>query len=113
MVDKPRRTRQSGFSNRPRPIGGVLVRALGSLGLRRRFDGWLAVDNWAQLVGETIAQKTEAVRYEDGVLYVAVPDDSWRHQLSMQLETILKELQSRPYGRAVERIHLQKGKKRT
>jgi predicted nucleic acid-binding Zn ribbon protein len=112
-VERPRRTRLSGFANQPRPLGGVLFRALGSLGLQRRYSGWMAVRDWPELVGETIAEKAEAVRYDDGVLYVAVPDDTWRHQLSLQLETIMKKLRSRPYGRAVERIHLQKGKKRT
>ncbi len=113
MVEKPRRTRLSGYANRPRPISGVIANALGSLGLRRRYDGWLAVRDWAELVGDAIAEKSEAVRYEDGVLYVAVPDDTWRHQLSLQLEVILKKVQKQPYGRAVERIRLQKSKRRT
>lgn len=112
-VERPRRTRLSGFANRPRPISGVLTNALGSLGLRRSYNGWLAVHNWSELVGNVIADKAKAVRYEEGVLYVAVPDDTWRHQLSMQLEVILSKLRSRPYGTAIERIHLQKGKKRT
>ena len=93
------------------PISGVLGRAMRGLGLSRKFDGWQVVTNWAEIVGEQIADKAKAVRYDDGTLYVSVPDDVWRQQLSMELETILKDVRALPFGRAVKQIRLQRGSK--
>ena len=36
---------------------------------------------WPLACGSKIADKTTAVSYGDGVLTVAVPDRTWRHQL--------------------------------
>lgn len=104
---------QSGknFSS-PKPIAGAIGRVLSGLGLKRRFDGWMAVQEWPQIVGEAIAEHAQAIRWDDGVLFVAVPDDTWRQQLSMQLEGILQKLHLQPYGRAVKKIRLEKGNKR-
>lgn len=93
------------------PISGVLDRAMRSLGLSRKFDGWQVVTHWAEIVGEQVAGKAAAVRYDDGTLYVSVPDDVWRQQLSMELETILKDVRALPFGRAVKQIRLQRGSK--
>jgi predicted nucleic acid-binding Zn ribbon protein len=69
------------------------------------------VANWPEIVGDTIAGISRAVRYEQGVLYVAVEKDVWRQELTMRTETILKKIQSMPYGRAVEKIQLIRGGK--
>jgi len=82
-----------------------------SLGLDRPYDGWQVVQHWPEIVGEAMAERATAFRYDDGTLFVAVPDDVWRHQLSMELESILKRVQAQPYGRAVQTIRLLRGRK--
>lgn len=105
--------RQSSKSfDAPRPISGVIGKVLSRLGLKRRYDGWMAVEKWAAIVGPTIARQAQAVRYEDGVLYVSVVDDTWRQQLSMQSEELLQQIRTYPFGGAIKRIRLQKGNKR-
>ena len=99
------------MSNEPKALGGVLAEALRTLGLDRQFDGWRVVDEWPNLVGDVTARKAEAVRFEDGVLVVAVPDDSWRQQLSMQREEILKRIHQLPHGQVVEQIRFERGEK--
>jgi predicted nucleic acid-binding Zn ribbon protein len=96
---------------KPEAIGGILATALKGLGLQRYFDGWRAVSEWPAIVGEVTAGKAEAVRYDDGVLVVAVADDSWRQQLSLQREEILALVRKQPYGHAVEQIRLERGEK--
>jgi predicted nucleic acid-binding Zn ribbon protein len=96
---------------KPQAISGVIARSMRALGLSRKFDGWQVVANWADIVGENIAARTTAVRYDDGTLYVSVPDDVWRQQLSMEIESILKDVHALPYGRAVKQIRLQRGNK--
>lgn len=96
---------------KPQLISGVLDRTMRALGLSRKFDGWQVVVHWADIVGETVADKATAIRYDDGTLYVSVPDDVWRQQLSMEIESILKDVHALPYGRAVKQIRLQRGNK--
>jgi len=95
----------------PQAISGVISKTMKSLGLARPYDGWQVVTHWAEIVGDEIAERARAVRYENGTLHVAVPDDVWRHQLSLQIESILKKVHAQPYGRAVQRIRLQRGPK--
>ncbi|HOP05927.1 MAG TPA: DUF721 domain-containing protein [candidate division Zixibacteria bacterium] len=96
----------------PQPISGLVDKLMANLGLSRRYDGWRVVKDWVDIVGSTLAARARAIRYAEGVLYIAVEDDSWRQELSMQLETILDEIHRRPYGRAVQEIHFESGLKR-
>ena len=96
----------------PQPISGQIEKVLGKLGLRQSFRGWQVVTHWPEIVGEQIAAKSQAVRFSEGVLYVAVEDAAWRQELAMQVDGILKIIHERPFGRAVTQIRLTKGDKR-
>ena len=100
------------FFSPPKPIGGVVERTIRSLGLEKPYAGWQVVMRWPEIVGPEIARHAEAVRFEDGVLTVAVPSDVWRHQLSLQAETIVQQIHRLPGGQVVERLRLEKGRKR-
>lgn len=108
---KGRMSRTTHNWKKPQPISGVLDRMMRALGLSRKFDGWQVVTHWTEIVGETVAGKATAIRYDEGILYVSVPDDVWRQQLSMEIESILKDVHALPYGRAVKQIRLQRGNK--
>ena len=47
------------------------------------------------------------------VLYVAVEDAAWRHQMAMDTEKILKIIHACPNGRVVRSLRLVRGEKRT
>ena len=98
-------------SRKPAQIGGIIDSVMGSLGLRNRYYGWLVVQKWPEIVGEQIARRSEAFRFDEGTLYVAVADSVWRQEMSMQLENILREIHSLPYGRAIKQVRLVQGKK--
>ncbi len=89
-----------------KPISGVLQKIINSFGLSRNYNGWTVVSAWPEIVGKEIADHAKAIRFEEGCLYVAVEDASWRQQLSMSTEEILKKIQTLPYGKAVEKIRL-------
>jgi predicted nucleic acid-binding Zn ribbon protein len=95
----------------PQPISGILESVIASLGLTRRYHGWLVVSKWPEIVGERIAHRSKALRFDDGTLYVAVPDAVWRQELAMQTVNILREIQSRPYGREIKKLRLVHGTK--
>ncbi|UCG60498.1 MAG: DUF721 domain-containing protein [Candidatus Zixiibacteriota bacterium] len=93
---------------RPKEFSGVLGRVLKSLGLTGKYNGWLVVTRWDEIVGPAVSSKAKAVSYEDGCIFVAVRDSTWRQELSMRQEELLEKIHSLPYGKAVKRIRLVK-----
>lgn len=98
-------------SGQPRPIARVIDKLMASLGLSRRYHGWSIVAQWPHIVGEHIARRAHAVSFEDGVLTIAVPSDTWRQELQLQSEVILKEIHAAHGGYTVKRLHLVRGEK--
>jgi len=96
-------------SRQLRPISGVVGKVIRSLGMSRNYDGWIVVSRWPEIVGPVIAEQAHARRYADGVLIVSVPDDSWRQELAMQTEEIMRKIQALPFGRSVKKIRLERG----
>ena len=97
--------------NTPKPIAGVMDKLMASLGISRHYHGWQVVSNWEKIVGDRISRVSRAVRFEDGVLYVAVDRDTWRQELSMQAESILRKIREYPYGRVVTQLRFVRGEK--
>lgn len=103
----PKKTDDQGSNrsrNAPKPIAGVVEKLVASLGISRRYYGWLIVANWDTIAGEQIARVAKAVRFEDGVLYVAVAGDAWRQELAMQNDSIMANIRRLPYGRVVTQL---------
>ncbi len=98
-------------NRRPEAISSVLTGVLRSLGLTEQYNGWLVVERWPEIVGDAIARVSQALRFEDGVLYVAVNDAAWRQELAMKQEALLEKIKSLPYGRAIDQIRLVRGEK--
>jgi predicted nucleic acid-binding Zn ribbon protein len=84
-----------------------------SLGLAQRYYGWLMVSKWPEIVGEYYALKSRAFRFDEGTLYVAVEDSSWRQQMAMDTEKILNIIHNCPHGQVVKDLRLVMGDKRT
>lgn len=110
MRGQQKRKRQG--RGHPKPIGGVIGAVIKSLGLSDKYNGWMIVTDWPNIVGPAISEHAYAERYDNGVLVIAVPDDSWRQQLSMQSESILRKIRSSRHGKAVTQIRLNRGHKR-
>jgi predicted nucleic acid-binding Zn ribbon protein len=100
-------------SNRnARPIAGIIDRVVHALGHSTAYGGWLAVAQWPEIVGPEIADVARAVRFSDGILIVAVPDPSWRQELSFRREEILGRIHRRPYGKVIKEVRLVRGERR-
>jgi predicted nucleic acid-binding Zn ribbon protein len=97
---------------KPQPISGILDKLVVSLGLSRNYNGWRIVSQWPEIVGEHYAPKSRAIRFHEGVLYVAVEDASWRQMMGMDTEKILQIIRGYPYGRVVKELRLVCGEKR-
>lgn len=79
-----------------KPLGSILASKPFADGLA----GWLAVERWAKVVGEEIAARSHAVRFERGIVYVQVVNSSWVQELSFLRRRIVRQL-NREIGRNV------------
>ena len=109
--NRPFRRTHNKAHKTPKPIAGVIEKVVQSLGISKSYHGWLVVSNWPDIVGKQIARAATAVRFDDGTLYVAVPDAAWRQNLAMETESILRKIRSYPYGRAVRQLRFVQGEK--
>ena len=94
----------------PKPLGGALHNAVKSLGISRNY-GWLVVTKWPNIVGEQIARRSRAFRYDDGRLFIAVPDAPWRQELALQTDHLLKKIHTLPFGHVVKELRFVQGEK--
>ncbi|MDF1543865.1 MAG: DUF721 domain-containing protein [bacterium] len=97
--------------NQPKPISTIVDKIVRSLGISGRYYGWSFVTAWPEIAGENIARISKAIKFEDGTLFIAVADDTWRQELSMGKESILEKIHALPHGRVIKKIQLVAGKK--
>ena len=77
---------------RAESIGKVLKRTFTNLGLDRRIREFEAVHVFAEVVGEKIAAKAQAIQIEHGVLTVRVASSAWRQELNYTKAEIIDKL---------------------
>lgn len=58
---------------------------------------------WQFVCGKTVAERTEALNFEKGILTIRVPDATWRKQLADMMPHYLEQLR-RYTGQKVERL---------
>jgi Dna[CI] antecedent DciA-like protein len=86
-------------------VGSLVDKVLADMGLSKTLAGWKVVVFWPEIVGEHLARYSSAIRYEDGVLLVSVPDAARRQELSLQVdEMIMEKIHNTPGGKVVKRI---------
>jgi len=76
----------------PQRLGVLLTKLLDELGLHRKIQQYDIVSSWPAIVGEKIAQVTEAYKIERGVLFVRVRTSEWRNELVMRKPEILQKI---------------------
>ena len=62
-------------------IGNVFTQLFRELGIDKAIQQNMAVSRWSEIVGERIAEISEAERIENGVLFVKVSSPVWRNEL--------------------------------
>ena len=70
-------------------LAQFLQRIVGQLGLEGPLEDQRIVELWPEVVGEKIAEVSEAEAVRDGVLYVRVANAVWRNELSLEKDRIL------------------------
>ena len=88
-----------------RHISSSIKDVLAAGELAEGLAGWRAVEVWAEVVGEQVAGRSQAVRFDDGTLYVEVTNSAWVQELSFLRPRIVRQI-NQALGRDVVRtIH--------
>ncbi len=75
-----------------KPLGTAVKQLVKDLGLSSKLEQYEAVNRWAEVVGARIAQETEPMRIEKGVLVVKVKSSVWRNELNLRKREIIERL---------------------
>lgn len=67
--------------NRDMQPPGATLEKIFSASVRRASQGEGPILAWALTCGSSVAQRTRACRFQEGVLQVEVPDVGWRNEL--------------------------------
>lgn len=67
-------------------------RTLESLGLTKKLRQYEVLDRWPSIVGERIAAAAQAVRVDDGKLFVHVKSAAWRNELVFLKKDLVRKI---------------------
>ncbi len=76
----------------PKPISDKLWEVFSKLKIEKNICGYLALENWSRVVGETLASHTYPKFIKNGILYVYVDSGVWTQELNLLKPKILKDL---------------------
>ena len=73
-------------------IGNVFAQLFQDLGISKAIEQNQAVVKWPEIVGERIAEVSEAQKIENGVLYVRVNSPVWRNELTFMKRNLINSV---------------------
>ncbi len=81
-----------GRKTKPSALGDILRIQCSRMGLHRKIKEQRLLGAWAEAVGEGVAERTQPMRIEKGVLFLKVTNSVWMQQLQFMKELIIKKL---------------------
>lgn len=75
-------------------IGDLLPAVLRDLGLQNKFNERQVVEKWATVVGPELAQRSRALRCENGTLVVLVDHGAWMQEMHFIEKELLAKLRA-------------------
>ena len=88
-------------------VAHIVNGVLDSRGWRGKVLEQMAVEIWPEVVGETIARHTMALRFKNGVLFVRARSPQWTQELHFQEARIVARLNGRLRQNMVQRVKCQ------
>lgn len=85
-------------------VGNIVNGFLDANNLRGKILERMALDLWAEIVGETMAHNTIAERYANGTIYVRARSPQWTHELHFLESRIIARLNGRLKKPIVQKI---------
>jgi len=90
----------------PEPISSIIRRILAGKGLSAGVKQGEVLIRWEEIVGDRIAQNAEAYAIESGILFLKVPDSTWRNELALMKESLVEKVNTFFGEERITRIHL-------
>lgn len=78
-----------------KPISTIINGFLKNSGLSRGVNQQKAIEVWGDVVGKKIAENTEIVSVEHGVLFVRASSSSWSQELQLKKKEILLKVNNK------------------
>ncbi|MBN1482733.1 DUF721 domain-containing protein [candidate division KSB1 bacterium] len=78
----------------PKHIGETLRTVIKDLGFEKKLAQVRLVRQWPEIVGENIANISQAERVYEDILYVKVKSATWRTELLFQKRTIMQRIEN-------------------
>jgi len=91
---------------KPSPLGEILEKYFSRCGLKRRLAEQRILDSWKKIVGRGIAEQTQPLRIQNGVLQVRVSNSVWMQQLQFMKGMILKKVREETGAEDIEELRL-------
>jgi hypothetical protein len=88
-------------------VAHIVNGVLDARGWRGKVLEQMAVEIWPEVVGETIARHTMALKYKNGVLFIRARSPQWTQELHFQEARIVARLNGRLRQNLVQRIRCQ------
>ncbi len=88
-------------------IDEILAKTLNNLGLTTKIKEKRVLDLWSQIIGDKIAEHTQAKYINQGILFVAVDSPVWAHQLLFMKSNLTKKINKKLSEKLVEDIRFQ------
>ena len=85
-------------------IAKSLKESLKRAGLYQGVKSIKVLEVWPKVVGEKIAEKTEANHIKNGTLFIEVSNSTWRQELQFQKKDIIEKLNKKVKGKIVREI---------
>ncbi len=86
----------------PRSLDTVIPDLLKEFGLDKKARNYSVITGWPELVGERVANATQAEKLDHGVLTIRVKNPVWRYELTMQKTAIMAKIE-KEFGKGIVR----------
>ncbi len=78
--------------DRMEKLGSLVGKVLDGLGLQKRVEEFKVIEEWEQIVGRVIAERTEPVQVVRGRVTVRVNSSPWLLEMKMREREILEKI---------------------
>ena len=79
-------------AGQPQPVGDLVTRFLDRSGLAPKVEAATIVTEWTEKVGPQISAVTEALRVNEGTLFVAVATSAWMMELNLMKGELMRRI---------------------
>lgn len=79
--------------SQPTPLAQILNQVLESRGLSARIKQHALFEQWEEIVGPTLADKTQPMKIQGKFLYIGVEHPAWIQELQFMKPKLLEKIQ--------------------